>query len=77
MRAVAVVHLNHVIERRVEEGELPEHHCRGGAGPQDRAGPCDFMLSPWGASRPPSLLPVLSPAPPPPRRSGWAPQPHR
>lgn len=27
--AVAIVHLHHVIEGRVEEGELSEHHCGG------------------------------------------------
>lgn len=29
MLAVAIVHLHHVIEGRVEEGELSKHHCGG------------------------------------------------
>lgn len=38
MLVVAVVHLHHVIEGRVEEGKLSKHHCR-----RDIVG--------WGVSR--------------------------
>ena len=41
MLAVAVMHLHHVIEGRVEEGELSKHHCGGDMG----------WRSQWGSPR--------------------------